>query len=173
MIEIQKGERGLIRLFALDLPPEQAEFLREPGAVAQMLGVSALDHDQIDVIRIVDLEELGLVGYLTTGLGVPADQIDPERAVLDGLRGHVLAIRSKAFAGQAMTLRPDPGLRLIATFREPGADWGAQPLTASSAQPFSAKPSPRAARNRARRIGATLFAAVMGLIILLLLWIVL
>lgn len=171
-LTIAAGEHGVIRVFALEMRPEQAAFLREPGAVDQMLGVEGLDPAQIDVIRLADLEDLGLAGYLTEGCGIPEDQIAPDRAKLAALTGYVLVLRSRAFGGRAVRLTPAPGLRLIASYREPGTDWRGGPIEAESALPFSApRLSPRAARSRARRIGATLFGIVMALIFLVL-WLV-
>lgn len=165
---VPQGERGRIRVFALDMRPEQAEFLREPGAADQVLGLAGLDPAQIDVIRIADLEELGLAGYLTEGCGLPEEQIAPDRAMLQALRGHVLVLRSRAFGGRAAVIAPEPGVRLIATYAEPGTNWRAEPIRTDSARPYSAaRQSPREARARARRIGASLFAVVMTLVALL------
>ncbi len=173
-LTIPAGERGVIRIFALDLPDEQARFLREPGAAQQVLGAEGLDDAHIDIIRLDDLEEVGLNGYLIDGLGVPKDQINPDWNMLGALTGYVMILRSSAFSGQPMTLHPDPGVRLVATYHEPGTDWSATPMTTDSAKPFSAaKPPPRAARAEARKIGAILFAVVMTLIVLGILWIVL
>ena len=168
---VPKGEYGRIRVFALDMRAERAEFLREPGAAEQVLGVSGLDPAQIDVIRIADLEDLGLAGYLTEGCGLGEDQIAPDRERLAALEGHVMVVRSRAFKGQAATLAPEPEVRLIATYDEPGTGWAASPIRAESAEPYSApRQSPRKARARARRIGGGLFAVVMLLILLLVLW---
>ena len=71
VIHIPAGERGLIRVFDLDMRPEQIKFLREPGALAQVLGIEDLNLDQVEIFPITDLEDLGLVGYLTEGSGVP------------------------------------------------------------------------------------------------------
>lgn len=167
---VPEGEHGRIRVFALDLPPEQAEFLREPGAVDQMLGLAGLDPAQIDVIRLRDLEELGLAGYLTEGCGLPEELIEADRAMLKALEGYVLVVRSPAFKGKPAVLAPEPGVRLIATYVEPGTDWTAEPIRSDSAKPYSApRQSPREARSRARRIGGGLFAVVM-LLIALVLW---
>ncbi len=46
-LTLSAGERGVIRLFALDMRPEEAKFLHEPGAADQVLGVSGLDPEQI------------------------------------------------------------------------------------------------------------------------------
>jgi len=165
---VPEGEHGRIRVFALDMRPEQAAFLREPGAVDQVLGLAGLDPAQIDVIRIADLEDLGLAGYLTEGCGLPQEQIAPDREMLAALEGHVIVLRSRAFGGKAAVIAPQPEVRLVATYDEPDSDWSAQPLRSDSALPYSApRQSPRAARDRARRIGGSLFAVVMVLIALL------
>lgn len=172
-LTIPAGEHGRVRVFALDMPPEQAEFLREPGAADQVLGAEGLDPAHIDIIRIADLEDLGLAGYLTEGCGIPEDQIDPDRTRLAALQGYAMVLRSRAFAGRAATLAPAPELTLIASYTEPGTDWSAEPLHSDSARPYSApRVSPRAARSRARRIGGALFAVVM-ILIGLVLWLVL
>lgn len=169
---VPEGEYGRIRVFALDLPPEQAEFLREPGAVDQMLGLAGLDPTQIDVIRIADLEELGLTGYLTEGCGLPQELIEPDRAMLEALQGYVLVVRSPAFKGKPAVLAPEPGVRLVATYVEPGTDWSAKPIRSDSAKPYSApRQSPREARARARRIGGGLFTVVMLLIVFIVWWV--
>jgi len=165
---VPQGEHGRIRVFALDMRPERAEFLREPGAADQVLGLSGLDPAQIDVIRIADLEELGLVGYLTEGCGLTEDQIAPDRDRLRALEGYVMVVRSRAFHGAAAVIAPEPVVRLIATYDEPGAEWSAHQIRSESAKPYSApRQSPRAARARARRVGGGLFAVVMALIALL------
>jgi hypothetical protein len=173
-LSIATGEHGLVRLFAMDMPAEQAEFQREPGAAAQMLGTTDLDDTHVDIVRIADLDELGLSGYLITGMGIPQDQITPDIGMLSALTGHVMILRSSAFRGQAQDLTPDPRLSLIATYSESRTDWSASPMQTKSAEPFSApRQSPREARSRARRIGATLFAVIMALIFLGLLAVIL
>ena len=165
LLEVPRGEHGVIRVFTLDMAPEQAAFQREPGAAEQMLGLTGLAADQIDVIRLDDLEDLGLAGYLTEGCGIPAAQIDPDRARLAALKGWVMVVRSRAFGGDPARITPAPGVTLVAGYREPATDWRAEPLRSRSAEPYSApRQSPREARSRARRIGATLFGIVMTLI---------
>mgnify|MGYP001068511653 CR=1 FL=1 len=164
---VAAGERGVLRLFALNMPPEQARFLAEPGAVAQVLGVSELDPNQTEVIALGDLDQMGLAGYLTQGFDIAADQID--HAALGALTGHVLLVRSPAFRGQAATLTPAPQLSLIATLTEPLTNWHAAPIPDDIARQFTARrTAPRAARSQARRIGAILFSVMMLLIALVL-----
>ncbi|MFT7593284.1 MAG: hypothetical protein ACI8R4_000597 [Paracoccaceae bacterium] len=168
-VTIAAGERGVLRLFALNMPAEQARFLAEPGAAAQMLGVAELDldPDQIEVITLGDLDQMGLAGYLTQGFEIPADQID--RAALAALTGHILLLRSRAFRDQPATLKPAPQLTLIASYTEPQTNWHAAPIPDDTAQQAIARRAPpRAARSQARRIGSALFAVMMTLIALML-----
>lgn len=167
MIHIPAGERGVIRLFALGMRPEQAAFLKEPGALAQVLGIEALDMEQVEIFPVSDLEDIGLTGYLTEGCGVPRTQIEEDREMLQALEGHVLLIRSRAFGGEETRLTPADQIVLKGTYGERRTNWKAAPETAESAKPNSApKLSPREARSQARRIGAALFAIVMALIAL-------
>lgn len=173
VIHIPANEHGVVRLFALDMRPEQAAFLKEPGALGQVLGLegSGLDPDlqQVEIFPVSDLEDIGLAGYLSEGLGIPQDQIAQDRAMLDALEGQVLLIRSRAFRGQEARLTPAQQITLKGTYGERQTSWDAAPQTAESAKPYSAPPlPPRAARDKARRTGAVLFAVVMALILLLL-----
>ncbi len=162
---VAAGDHAVLRLFSLDMRPEEARFLREPGAAAQILGVSGLDPDQVEIFPLTDLQDLGLVGYLTEGCGLSRDQLDI--AKLDALTGWVMLLRSKAFDGQSMQLRPNPNVLLVGVYTEDGTDWTAQHIPTKSAQPYSAqRKSPRQIRSDARRIGFGLFAVIMTLIIL-------
>ena len=172
-LHIPAGERGVFRLFALDMRPEQVRFLTEPGALEQVLGLDSLNRDQIEIFPISDLEELGLEGYLREGCGIPVDTLTPHRDAFAAVEGYVLLIRSRAFGGAETWLTPANQIQLIAELQDPGTDWSAKPMETNSAAPHSApKMSPRAARARARRIGFTLFAVMMTLISLVLLLLV-
>lgn len=168
-VHIPAGERGVIRVFDLDMRPEQARFLREPGALAQVLGIDDLDLNHVEIFPVSDLEDLGMTGYLSEGCGVPAPQLAADRATLDALEGHVLLLRSRAFAGAETRLTPAEQIHLIGTYGEQQTNWTAEPMTTASARPYSApRTPPRIARSQARRIGASLFAVVMALIFLIL-----
>lgn len=172
IVRIKAGEMRVLRLFSLDLPPEHAKFLREPGAVAQLLGISDLDEAETEVFPVRDLEELGLSGYLVEGCGISPDQID--ESALDGIKGWVLVLRSAALRGRSANLTLGPNVIPIGRYDEVGVDWSAKPIQTDSAKPFSAQSTPpRAARARAQRVGFTIFAIVMSLIIGGILWLVL
>ncbi|MCB1365782.1 MAG: hypothetical protein KDK02_16830 [Rhodobacteraceae bacterium] len=158
------GEKGIVRLFALDMAPEQARFLREPGAAAQALGLASLEPGQVDIFAVSDLDDLGLEGYLTEGAGIAPDRVAADRARLRALEGWVMVVRSPAFGGRAAQIRPQAGVRLIGVYAEPGTDWTSDgAIETASARPggAGARPAPREARARSRRAGAAVFAVVM------------
>lgn len=173
-LQVRPGETRVVRVFHLDLPREQIRFVREePAALADLLGLAALDPAQADLLTIADLEGVGLAGYLTEGMGISAADLAADADRLTALEGHVLVVRSAAFGGAGARLAPRPGVRLVAHYGELAPDWtGDAPQSASAlptANPAAARPAPRAARARARRIGGSVFAVVM-IALALLLW---
>ncbi|KUP91664.1 hypothetical protein [Tritonibacter horizontis] len=172
VIELPKGGRDQVLIFALDMPPEQAKFLRdEEGALAQVLGVDSLDLAQAEIFPVEDLEGLGLLGYLRDGLAVSEADLSQHGLALDNVAGWVLVLRGRAFAArleeQAVRLTPAAPLSLVARLGETRTNWSAPtPLHSDSAEP-RLRHAPRAARSRARRIGATIFAVVMAALCLL------
>lgn len=167
---IPAGEIGVLRLFALDMTREQVKFLREPGAIADLLGVDEINPEDVEIFPVEDLDELGLPGYLIEGHAVPEDQIAPDRARLAAQTGHVMILHSRAFGGRAATLAPAKSVMPLGTYRAAPVDWTARPQpTPASARLQAAPPrSPRAARKSARKIGATIFVVVMALVALVL-----
>ncbi|MBO9451013.1 hypothetical protein J7426_12125 [Tropicibacter sp. R16_0] len=157
-LHIRKGEQRILRLFSLDMRPEEARFLQEPGAVAQVLGLAALDDEQVEVFPVSDLEEVGLYGYLSEGCGVDPAQLD--KSALDTAQGWVLLLRSKAFEGNEVTLSPDEGISLMGIYTEDGTDWSAAPFQTESAAPYSA--APLASDAEARRTRQIVLTFVVG-----------
>lgn len=165
-LAVTSSELGMVRVFALDMPAEQVQFLCEPGALAQVLGVDHLDTECADIFDISDLEGVGLAGYLMEGSGIPNDQITPDLARLDAINGPVLILHSRAFDGQPAALAPAKNLHLIGVYQVEPVDWTASPIKTNSAKPNSGAPlPPRQARAEARRIGGTVFAIFMAIII--------
>lgn len=164
------GERRVVRLFRLDLPAEHIRFLQqEPGALADAIGVPALDPGHVEILKVADLEQLGLVTYLTEGAGVPETEIAADRTMLETLSGHVLVLFSRALQGWSGTLTPREGIVPAAAYGQPATDWTASPVTTPSAAP--GRTPPREARAASRRIGGAVFAVVIAGVALLL-WIV-
>jgi len=169
-LTVAPHERGVLRLFSLDMRPEEAKFLREPGAADQVLGVQGLDPAQIDIFPVSDLEDLGLYGYLSDGCGVSEEPLD--RAMLDAIDGWVMVLRSAALGGRAATLTPDPRLRLIGLFTEEATNWSGGTIETESARPFSAPQTPPEQAG-SRRIGSAVLALVILLVTGGALWLIL
>lgn len=174
-LHIPAGERGVLRLFNLNIEAGDLKALRAPRALEAALGLQGLDHDHVDLIALSDLGEMGLSEFLSEGYATPEDQLAPARDRLDALKGQVLLIRSAAFGQTPATLSPAAQLRFVGQFSEPQTDWsGAAPIDTASAKRGSGPPlPPRAARSRARRIGGMVFAVFMLLVLAIVLLVVL
>jgi len=123
-MQVREGESGLVRVFAIDAPPEETALWREPEGedwpLPRALGLDGLDPDGVQVLRPGELGEIGLSGLLSAGHGVDEAQLADERERLDSETALVAVIRSSAIAAPA-ALRPVPPLRLLGVFSEPAA----------------------------------------------------
>lgn len=164
--EVTASERGLVRLFALDLPAEEVEKLREAD-LAAMLGVARLDLDQVDLFSSSDLTGLGLTGYMTEGLGIPEEELAPDRARLDALTGHLMVVRSAAFQGEAVTLAPRAPLRWIGTYAEAHSPVQFEELPSAAAE-AQAAPPPRKTPSDAAMSGRVAMVALLVIALLVL-----
>ncbi len=126
-IPITATEHGTVRIFAINLPPEEAKVWETDAAksdrlIETALGADQIDHEHLEVIDVEAVKALGLSTYLIDGLGLPEALVARDRARLDALSGRVLIMWSTAFAGQEQVLKPGRQVTLIGTYREePGA----------------------------------------------------
>ena len=126
-IPVTATEHGTVRVFAINLPPAEAEVwetdvAKEQRLIEQALGAETIDHDHLEVIDVEALKALGLSTYLIDGLGLPEGLVGRDKARLDALSGRVLIMWSTAFAGKEQVLSPGRQVTLIGTYREePGA----------------------------------------------------
>ena len=174
-INIPEDERGVVRIFAVDLPKAEIEaFTGRNGRwpLAEAMGANHLDAEYIDVFDLGDLAGMGLAGYLEDGQGIPKAQIDPMRAQLSALSGTVLVATSRAFAASAQTLTPKAPLRYIATFTEERGPVAFEPLPKAPAGPKDAKP-PRKKPSDAAMSGrvATVVLLVLAALVTVMVWI--
>ncbi|WP_085307807.1 hypothetical protein [Planktotalea arctica] len=144
-MNISATEHGIVRLFTI----ETAQAFDHAG-LAKALGVDAINEKHADIITIDDLDELGLEGYLTLGMGIPAQEVAAMRVQLALLKGDVAVIRSAAFNGKATTLAPQEPLRWIASFGEVPLDTASTPIKTASAQGHitGKAPPPRPSNNK-------------------------
>ncbi|SHI95257.1 hypothetical protein SAMN05444000_10431 [Shimia gijangensis] len=151
-MEVTPTENGLIRLFSVDLPPEEITLFRTRSfdkdgeqsswPLWDALDPTYLDEDFIEFCDIASLEDLGLTGYMTEGLGVSEVDVAQDAARLSAITGHVLIVFSSAFDGIAQTLTPRAPLRWIGTYREDKAPVVFAPLPSEAAKGILAPAAP-------------------------------
>jgi hypothetical protein len=173
-IAIPPDERGTVRLFALDLPPEEARaFVADPGAVARALGAPDLDPSRIDVFPVSRIAALGLPAYLAEGHGIPPEALAPDAARLAALDGHVAVIAAGAFGPKARTLSVAPPLRLVGHWQEDAAPVAFGSLPSRGAEgtlgaPAPPPPAPRAGGGKRWLLAILILVlAILGFIILI------
>lgn len=144
VLEIPAGERGRIRVFAVNKPAEEvrAQLAAAPKAdvARQLLAAPHLDTRSAEVFPVSDLEGVGLAQYLIDGYAVPKDTLAAERQKLEALEGYVLLLFSDSFGRAAATLAPGPDVTLIGTYAETLADMTQRPTLTPSAAPYSGTP---------------------------------
>jgi hypothetical protein len=116
-MKISASEHGVIRIFALDLPADQAAKF-DSAALKSALGADSFDADKAEIFDVADLDDLKLTGYLIQGNGVSETDVSPFAPQLSALKGHVAIVYSAAFKGSDQTLKITTPLRHIATFNE-------------------------------------------------------
>lgn len=173
-LQVRPNETGVIRLFTMNMPAQQARFQNHPEAMQQMLGIADIDLNHVEIFPVSDLDQLGLAGYFVEGCGVPASSVAPLRDQLSAVTGYVMVVYSRAFSGRAVTLKPAPTLTLIATFNEPATDWSGEKIETQSAQLYtSTRAAPRQRRAMARRSGAIVFAVFILIVAAIILMVML
>ena len=131
-MDISPSETGLVRLFSVDIAPDEIDTFRTApdghSPLAKALGATTLDDAYVELFDIADLEELGLRGYMRDGLGVAETDLAEDATRLDDLSGPVLILLSQAFGGMSQTLSPRAPLRWVGTWREEKAPMHFEPL---------------------------------------------
>jgi hypothetical protein len=123
-MHIKSSERGVIRVFHIDLPREAIErFTTQAGTgewpVQYALGAKSLRNDFIEVVDIRELGDMALSDYLVSAHDVSGDAFKAMRTQIDALKGHVLVLASQAFNQTEQDLTISAPLRWIGTFNEP------------------------------------------------------
>lgn len=171
-MEIAAGERGVVRLFAIDLSADALAAFSDPRGdwpLQAALGAETLNPDYVQVFDAADVADIGLTAYLIEGAGIPEGQIAADRARLDTLTGPLVTLTSGAFGGRAQTLRPRAPLRWLGTWQEEAAPVQFAPLPSESARGHlgtAGGAAPRAARKGAYAAIAVIVAALVAMIAL-------
>lgn len=170
MLTIPAGERQVLRVFALDLPREQAlELIGQPDVLAGLLGV-AVDPAGIEVFDVADLAGVGLVTYLIEGDGAAEAQIAADRARLAALSGFVMIVRSQAFAGHAAELRLDACLTPIGRYGEDVPVVQFEPLPNAAAVGLTGQGKPAMSDARIGGMVATAVLVLMFVFVAVFVW---
>lgn len=131
-LTVPAHDRDGVRIFTARLTPEDLQ-RDKADLAAELLGDPDIDPAFLEIFDLADLSGIGLSGYLTEGLGVPATAItDPSR--LDSLRGPLLVLLSKALHGREVTLTLDPRLTLVGTYAEERPPVHFEPLPTAAAR---------------------------------------
>ncbi|MEM6587500.1 MAG: hypothetical protein AAF641_03560 [Pseudomonadota bacterium] len=119
-LEVKPGEHGLVRIFVLGYRVSmELQHFEATDRLAAALGVESLRAEDVQIIDLSALHDMGLTSFLMEGYGVAEGDIAPHAETLNALKGHIAILRSGAFAGAALTLPDTDEARLIATLSEP------------------------------------------------------
>jgi len=172
-LTVAPGERHVLRVFALDMPDEAAERLRDaPGrdrALGALLGVDRLDPGQVEILNTADLAGVGLAQYLTEGDGAVEAQVAADRGRLDALTGRSSPVRSGAFGEGGMQLHPGPQARLVGTYREDVQPVHFEPLPDAGARGTITPPPPSQPPKPPGSMGRGLYIALAVVVVVILL----
>lgn len=149
MIAVPAGERGVLRVFALDLPDaDAAAFVTPEGGRASrfqdaLAPDNALDLDFIEAFPVDQLPQHGhadLLAYVSTAAIKPTDLAHNAKA-LRTESGWVVLVWSDALGGTAATLHTATPIRAVATLR----------MTTAADRPRTAPKMPPPARRAKSR----------------------
>lgn len=171
-IPIPPHEQGVTRLFALSMTPAEAR--RTKTDIAQqsaLLGLEKLHGPGVEVFRVSDLDELGLVGYLRDGIDVQDADLARDRAKLAALDGWIMLVHSSAFAGQETVLHPRQELTLIGTYKQHNAEQIPIKIPSEAAKPYTATADvPQAKASNGRAGSSLVVLGLVGMAVFILWW---
>ncbi|WP_163848957.1 hypothetical protein [Pseudooceanicola aestuarii] len=172
-LTIRPADRDATFVFATDPEADVLAPLREApplngrasATVAEVLGLSDLTPDAVEVVHPADLAGLGLSGYLTDGLGLQEDAVARDRARLDALSAPVVLLQGSAAGTRDLTLDPPRTLQFIGRYPAARGNSTMEPLVSDSARDrLATTPAPPAPAPRRRGWTA---AVVLGTAVLL------
>ncbi|MEI4231956.1 hypothetical protein [Roseovarius sp. D22-M7] len=166
-IDIPAREVHVVRVLDVaddpDAPIAHADVLAALGAEGD------LRSDEIELFDIADLGDMPMSTYLAEGHGIAEAELSPMRGRLDGLTGRVLILPSRAFGGEAMTLRVGAPLRVVGRFEEdvPPAQFDTLPSEGARGSGTSPAGGSQPGMRRAALVLLALLVAVAGLVLVL------
>lgn len=152
---IPAQETGVLRIFQLDVQNTGGAALRsalvtknDDAAVlaAKAFGVDSVDPWWLTMVKLADIKEMGLRGYLSDVQNVPKSQVEESADQLAVASGILLILHSPALSGMAGTLNPagflTPIVQLDTVHEHAGADTAPAPKPRTRATRAKRKPEP-------------------------------
>lgn len=119
-LEVKAGEHGVVRVFSLGYRVSmELQHFEAVDKLAEALGVDHLKPEDVQIVDLSAVREMGFSGFLREAYGVTQEELAPLAESLNALQGHVAVLRSGAFEGVALTLPTSDEVRLVATLHEP------------------------------------------------------
>lgn len=167
LLHIPAHEAHVVRVF--DVIEDPAKPLTDEDVLAALGADGELRTAEIELFDLRDLQDLPLADYLSEGHGIGAAELAPMRGQINGLRGRVLILPSRAFGGRAMEMRIGAALRLVGRFSEVAAAPARfEPLPAGEAEgTLAAGAGKRTKRQHAARWLAFGFFAILAAVVAL------
>lgn len=167
---IPQGEHGQVRLFALDLPDDDAQNFANHALtrLPEALDTAPLDMTHAQVFDAGDLAGIGLTDYLIDGQGVDPDTLSTDRRWLDAQTGGLVVVTSPAFKGKARNITVHPPLRWLGTWSEARSAPSLDRLTAESAMGSMTGAAPAMMPDQAPRMNRYIVLVMAGLALILL-----
>jgi hypothetical protein len=171
---VSASEAEVIRVYEVALPLDEAENLSVADvgkAITLNEADSDLDPDYVDIFPISALDEFGLKGYMTEGLGIRAGALTPYEGKIARAEGYIVVVLSKAFRTKPLGLKNGHPLRLIGAFREAQAEREDVDLTSDAAQMQTPKPKKQKSQAAQSGMVATFALIFMFVFVALIVWI--
>lgn len=138
---VTPGERETVRVFAVDLPLQEAKaWVQVHRNIETAIG-APLNGDHMESFAAEDLTGMGLARFLVDGYGIAEEGIPSDRTELDTAGPYILLIRARAFGGEAVDLEPKAPLIPLGVFAQAGAALPG-PMPTSAAETAAPEPAP-------------------------------
>jgi hypothetical protein len=171
-LHVARFEHGILRIWSFDRDSETGRRLlagmeaqpRDTATAMDVLGATRVDPYWLDLVRLADIPEMGLAGYLRQAYEVPQDEA--ERVTPSG--DHVLIAPSRAFGDHEQTLSPDPALTPLGALNiheDVGKLRHMDPVVTAQREPGTPEanePQPGAPASRGLRWGSILMLLVIA-----------
>lgn len=180
LLKVAPCEYGTVRLFSVEMDAEDRQRILNPksdtaptgAALGALLGIDWIDPQHADLFDVAELDDLGLLGFLTQGAGIAREDLEADATRLSALEGTILIVYARGFT-EAKTLTPLPNVSALAVYTEAGSTVQFEPLPSAAAQGNIGTNRPAPANPHMNVLIAILALPIVALILGAILWAVL